>query len=161
VLLATEGRHDGLSTTEIIGARSLLQFAGHDTTASLLGSGTVPLLQRAEQARCFRSGEARPDVAVEELLRFEPPAKPMVRTVAESHDRHDHHFDAGAGVFMTILAANRDPRVFPQPEHLDLDRDPNPHLSFGFGHDQRSLPHVHPHRDLIRDRRAPPALQQR
>jgi cytochrome P450 len=134
LLLATEGRDDGLSTTEIIGACSLLLFAGHDTTSSLLGSATVALLEHPDQAERLRSDDVDLDLAVEELLRFEAPAKAMMRTVAEPHDRLGHRFEAGQAVFFTILAANRDPRVFDDPDRLDLGRDPNPHLSFGFGH---------------------------
>jgi cytochrome P450 len=134
LLLATEGRRDGLSTTEIIGACSLLLFAGHDTTSSLLGSATAALLDHPDQAEAMRSGQVDLDRAVEELLRFEAPAKAMMRTVATEHDRHGHHFEVGQSVFFTILAANRDPRVFDQPDRLDLGRHPNPHLAFGFGH---------------------------
>jgi biflaviolin synthase len=58
----------------------------------------------------------------------------MMRTVVESHERHGKPFEAGQAVFMGILAADRDPRVFDDPDRLVLDRDPNPHLTFGFGH---------------------------
>jgi cytochrome P450 len=134
LLLATENRPDGLTTTEIIGACSLLLFAGHDTTSSLLGSATVALLEHPEEADRLRSGRVDLDLAVEELLRFEPPAKAMMRTVAVAHDRGDHRFETGQAVFFAILAANRDPRVFDDPDRLHLGRQPNPHLAFGFGH---------------------------
>jgi cytochrome P450 len=58
----------------------------------------------------------------------------MVRTVAESHERHGKQFVAGQAVFMAILTANRDPRVFAEPNRLALDSHPNPHLTFGHGH---------------------------
>ncbi len=135
LLLAREGAHDGLTTAEILGACSILLFAGHDTTASLLGSGTVALCRDPEARRRFAEVEDDElDTAVEELLRFEPPAKAMMRTVAEPHERHGKVFEQGQAVFMTILAANRDPRVFTGPARLVLDRDPNPHLTFGHGH---------------------------
>jgi cytochrome P450 len=135
LLLAREGLEDGLTTTEILGACSLLLFAGHDTTASLLGSGTVALCRDPDARRRFVELEgAGLDTAVEELLRFEAPAKAMMRTVAEPHERHGKSFEAGQAVFMAILAANRDPRVFDEPDRLRLDRDPNPHLTFGHGH---------------------------
>jgi len=135
LLLAREGLHDGLTTTEILGACSLLLFAGHDTTASLLGSGTVALCRDPDARRRFAELEGPAlDTAVEELLRFEAPAKAMMRTVAEPHERHGKAFDTGQTVFMAILAANRDPRVFDEADRLVLDRDPNPHLTFGHGH---------------------------
>ncbi len=135
LLLAREGQADGLTTTEILGACSLLLFAGHDTTASLLGSGMVALCRDPDARRRFAELEgAALDRAVEELLRFEAPAKAMMRTVAEAHDHDGRAFEAGQAVFMAILAANRDPRVFADADRLVLDRDPNPHLTFGHGH---------------------------
>lgn len=135
LLLAREDADDGLTATEILGACSLLLFAGHDTTASSLGAGSIALCRDPEARSRFAEldGSAL-DTAVEELLRFEPPPKVMMRTVTEPHDRHGKAFETGQAVFMGILAANRDPRVFDDPDRLVLDRDPNPHLTFGFGH---------------------------
>lgn len=48
----------------------------------------------------------------------------MMRTVAESHERHGKEFVTGQAVFMAILTANRDPRVFTEPNRLVLDRHP-------------------------------------
>lgn len=135
LLLAQEGRDDGLITAEIVGACSLLLFAGHDTTASLLGSGAVALCRDRDARRRFAELEgAELDSAVEELLRFEAPAKAMMRKVSETHERDGKRFEAGQAVFMAILAANRDPRVFEDANRLRLDRTPNPHLTFGHGH---------------------------
>ncbi|MEJ7800367.1 MAG: cytochrome P450 [Ilumatobacter sp.] len=134
LLLASEGAEGGLTTPEIIGACSLLLFAGHDTTSSLLGSGLLALLERPDQLAQLRDGTVEVGLAVEELLRFEPPAKAVIRTVIEDHERGGHHLRRGDSVFLTILAANRDPTVFDRPDDLMLDRSPNPHVSFGFGH---------------------------
>ena len=138
LLLAREGADDGLTTTEILGACSLLLFAGHDTTASSLGAGTVALCRdpgaREQFVTASDADGGALDTAVEELLRFEPPAKVMMRTVTERHERHGKELDVGQAVFMGILAANRDPRIFVDADRLVLDRSPNPHLTFGFGH---------------------------
>jgi len=79
LLLADENRPGGLTTTEISGACSLLLFAGHDTTSSLLGSATVALLEHPEQADAMRSVATDVDLAIEEMLRYESPAKAMMR----------------------------------------------------------------------------------
>ncbi len=135
-LLATEDADDGLTTAEILGACSLLLFAGHDTTSSLLGSATVALLDHPDEAERFRAGlDGRSlDVAVEELLRYEASAKAMMRQVTEDHTFGDVEMHAGEAVFLTILAANRDERVFADADRLDLARSVNPHLTFGHGH---------------------------
>lgn len=141
LLLATENRPDGLTTAEMLGACSLMLFAGHDTTSSLLTSATLALLEQPEAAACFRSMMSDPHQdspqihrAIEELARHAAPAKAMMRQVAETHERGGHLLREGDTVFMTILAANRDPRVFHEPDRLMLDRSPNPHLTFGLGH---------------------------
>lgn len=134
LLLETENQPDGLTTTEMLGACSLLLFAGHDTTTSHLGSSLIALMRDRDAASLLRSGEVDAATATEELLRFESPAKAMMRTVAEPHERDGCWFEQGQAVFFTILAANRDPRVFDDPDRLDFRRDPNPHLAFGKGH---------------------------
>ncbi len=135
LLLAREGTDEGLTTAEILGACSLLLFAGHDTTASLLGSAVVALCADDDARRRLAELEGSAlDVAVEELLRFEAPAKAMMRTVAEPHERDGLAFEAGQTVFLAITAANRDPRVLADADRLVLDRRPNPHLTFGHGH---------------------------
>lgn len=135
-LLATEHADDGLNTAEILGACSLLLFAGHDTTSSLLGSAAVALLDHPDEAQRLRAGlDGRAlDVAVEELLRFEASAKAMMRQVTEDHAFGDVEMHAGEAVFLTILSANRDERVFVDADRLDLARSVNPHLTFGHGH---------------------------
>ncbi len=134
LLLANEGTDDGLSSVEILAACSLLLFAGHETTSSLLGSGLLALLDHRRELDRLSEGLVRPERAVEELLRFDPPAKAVVRTVVVDHDRDGCRFASGDQVFMTMIAANRDPRVFVEPDELRPDRGPNPHVSFGFGH---------------------------
>lgn len=135
-LLATEGAADGLNIAEILGACSLLLFAGHDTTSSLLGSATVALLDHPDEVQRLRAGlDGRAlDVAIEELLRYEASAKAMMRQATEDHTFFGVEMHGGEAVFLTILAANRDPRVFADADRLDLARSVNPHLTFGHGH---------------------------
>jgi len=133
-LLEVEGTAGGLSTVEIIGACSLLLFAGHDTTASLLSSSVATLDGEPVAREQLEAEPQRWEAAVEELLRLEPPPKVMLRLVAEPHEREGCRFEQGESVYMAILGANRDPRVFESPGEVRVDRSPNPHLSFGFGH---------------------------
>ena len=133
-----------LDDTEVLGACSLLLFAGHDTTTSLLSSAVLALIAHPdERARLVRmtdraGHDAAPDLAgrdtaIEELLRFDGTAKAMMRVVAEPLELGGCRMQPGDAVFLAILAANRDPRVFDRPDELVLDRRPNPHLAFGHG----------------------------
>jgi cytochrome P450 len=135
-LLATENQHEGLTTTEILGACSMILFAGHETTSSTLGSATLSLINNRHAATVVGSlphgGESHP--AIEEMLRYEAPAKAMMRRVVDDHEFHGAHLRQDDAVFLMILAANRDPNVFTAPDDIVIDRHPNPHLTFGLGH---------------------------
>ena len=134
ILVSMEDEPGGLSTTEIIGACSLLLFAGHDTTSSFIGSATLALLADDAARELMRADQCPLDTAIEELLRFETSAKAMMRQVKIDHEFAGHQTKAGESVFLTIMSANRDPRVFEKPDTLNLFRQPNPHLAFGHGH---------------------------
>ncbi|MFM7537454.1 MAG: cytochrome P450 [Acidimicrobiales bacterium] len=122
-----------LTDTEVLGACSLLLFAGHDTTASVLSSAAIGLLDHPEQRQRLVEDPGVVDRAVEEFLRWEGAAKVMMRVVAEPTELGGRELAVGDAVFLGILAANRDPRVFDAPDELRLDRAPNPHLAFGHG----------------------------
>jgi cytochrome P450 len=73
-------------------------------------------------------------LAVEEMMRWVSPAIHMARTVTVDTELRGQRLRAGDQVVMLYGAANRDDRVFgPTANELDVDRDPNPHLGFGFG----------------------------
>lgn len=126
---------DELTDSEVLGACSLLLFAGHDTTASQIATATLALLDDAGARDEFVSsdGDALP-VAVEELLRFDGAATAMMRVVAAPTAIGGHEMSVGDAVFLNLLAANRDPRVFDRADELVLSRSPNPHVAFGQGH---------------------------
>jgi cytochrome P450 len=135
-LLATENTTEGLTTVEILGACSMILFAGHETTSSTIGSATISLMNNrnvAEHIAALPIG-ADSHPAIEELLRYEAPAKAMMRRVVEDHEFHGAHLRKDDAVFLMILAANRDPGVFSDPDDIKIDRHPNPHLTFGLGH---------------------------
>jgi cytochrome P450 len=71
--------------------------------------------------------------AVEELLRFDSPVQLTARIASESLEMGGQHIEAGQWVLPLLGAANRDPKVFANPEQLDLTRNPNPHVGFGRG----------------------------
>lgn len=70
---------------------------------------------------------------LDEFLRFEPPVGCLSRTVTRDATLAGQHLEAGDVVLLHFAAANRDPEVFDDPDHLILDRQKNPHLSFGLG----------------------------
>jgi cytochrome P450 len=71
--------------------------------------------------------------ATEEFLRVGGPARALPRKVAVDHERGGEMLRAGQNVYLCVAAANYDPDVFEDPGEVDLLRDPNPHMGFGWG----------------------------
>lgn len=124
---------DGLAAEDLVGACTLLLFAGHETTAGLIANGLTLLLGEPAHCARLRADPSLDATAVEELMRLEGPAKTMVRRVREGFECAGQSLTAGDRVFLCISAANGDPAVFANPEAVDLARRPNPHLGFGWG----------------------------
>ena len=128
---ATEPGDDAhLTDAQMVGACSLLLFGGHETTTSLITTGVHHLMGRPDRIAALHDS---PELAVEELLRYDGPSKIVVRRVREDTVRRGVELRAGQPVFCALMAANRDPSVFDRPDELVLDRDPNRHLGFGWG----------------------------
>ena len=93
----------------------------------------LALLREPEAWRRLCADPSLLPSAIEELLRFDGPVQATVRVALEDVAIDGHVIPAGALVLVSIGAANHDPAVFANPDELDLARDPNPHLAFGFG----------------------------
>lgn len=125
---------DQLSDHDILAMSFLLLLAGHDTTASLLSSGVLALIQHPEQLERLRAHPELLDSAVEELLRYTSPVPcGVARIPREDVEIAGVRIPAGSQVLGMIISANRDEAVFREPDTLDLGRDPNPHIAFAYG----------------------------
>jgi cytochrome P450 len=132
VLLAREG-DDVLSREELVATATLVLFAGHETTTNLIANAVLALLRAPGEAKRLRAEPGLMPNAVEEFIRFDGPAKATMRLVGHDHEFAGAPLRRGDRVFLMNCAGNRDPAVFPDPDVLDVGRQPNPHLGFGFG----------------------------
>jgi biflaviolin synthase len=133
LLGAAVGRQE-ITLEEAVGLAVLLQIGGEAVTNNS-GQMFYLLLTRPDLAERLRAEpEIRPK-AIDELLRHIPHrnAVGLSRIALEDVEIRGHLIRAGDAVYVSYLAANRDPEVFPDPETIDLTRSPNPHVSFGFG----------------------------
>jgi cytochrome P450 PksS len=133
-LVRAEEAGDSLSEHELMAMIFLLLVAGHETTVNLIGNGTLALLEHPEQTRRLRDDPGLIRSAVEELLRYASPAE----TATERYAREPVTLGGvtipqGSMVYPVLASANRDERQFPNPDALDLAREPNRHLAFGLG----------------------------
>jgi cytochrome P450 len=132
-LLASEVGGQRLTEEELLGFCILLLVAGNITTTNLLGNAMVCFEEHpAALARLQQDPELVPS-ALEEVLRFRPPAKMLVRVAATDTTLADHLITQGHLVVAWIGSANRDAARFADPERFDVQREPNPHVTFGHG----------------------------
>jgi len=133
LLAELDGRR--LSDEEFLLFFMLLVDAGGDTTRNLVGTGTFELMRRDGAWEWLAADpQNRLPAAREELLRYVSPVIYMRRTLNNDYKLQDTVMRAGDKVVMYYGAANRDPRVFSDPENLDLSRSAQRHLAFGGGH---------------------------
>lgn len=137
VLVSAEIDGRKLTESEIRGAVALLIAAGYETTSDTITNALVLLGSRPElrselQRQIREEGAIRPP-ALEELIRYGCPVQGMARTTTKDVEVGGHTIPAGSPVAIMFGSANRDPEAFENPEEVDLERSPNPHMTFGWG----------------------------
>jgi cytochrome P450 len=132
-MIEAQEERDALTDAELLATSNLLLLAGHETTTNLIGNGTLALLREPDAWRRLCAEPALLPSAIEELLRFDGPVQATLRVVLEDVEIDGHAIPEGSLVLVSIGSANHDPDTFEDPDQLDLARDPNPHLAFGFG----------------------------
>ncbi len=140
---ATDG--SALTAQELVNMPFYLFLAGQDTTVGTLGNAILGLLTHPELVALLRAEPDRWPAAVEELMRWDTSAlRGWRRFASEDIAVGDVTIPAGDCVNLSIAAAHRDPRHYPDPDTIDLDRTDRAHLGFGRG------PHACPGSELAR-----------
>lgn len=120
-----------LNDADIISFLFLIVVAGNETTAKLLANAWYWAWRNpGERAKLFAE-PGRIESWIDETLRFDGSSQMLARTVTEEVELHGVRIPAGGRALLLIGAANRDPRVFPEPDRYDLDRDTSEMVSFG------------------------------
>ena len=137
VTALVEARVDGgrLTEAEIVSTIIVLLNAGHEATVNTLGNGIRALLRHPEEWDRLVAGEVTPALALEELIRWDPPLQLFERWVLEDGvEIAGRPVPKGQKLALLFGSANRDPRVFPDPECLDIERgNAAEHIGFGGG----------------------------
>ena len=118
---------------EIASESLLLLNGGSDTTRHVIAGGCLALMENPDQFELLKREPERLPTAIEEMVRWVSPLLNMRRTATEDVEIQGQTIKAGQQVLMMYAAANRDERVFENPQRFDITRHPNPHLSFGIG----------------------------
>lgn len=123
---------DILAPTELAPFFILLAVAGNDTTRTAISHGMNLLSENPDQKALWQKDiDGMTQKAVEEIVRVASPVTFMRRTLTRAVEISGEKLAEGERVVLFYGAANRDPRVFANPEVFDVGRDPNPHVGFG------------------------------
>lgn len=123
-----------LSQEELDSMIFQLLVAGQEPVTNQITTALIALLRHPDQLARLRDDPGLLPRAVEELLRYDSAFELTTwRFFDQDSDLYGTRIPAGDSVIVSLCAANRDPRRFEDPDTLDLDRSPNPHLAFGHG----------------------------
>ena len=122
-----------LTRGEILTYVNVIAGAGNETTTRLIGWAGKVLAEHPDQRRELVDDPSLIPNAIEELLRYEPPAPHVGRCVARDVEHHGQVVPAGSAMLFLVGAANRDDRRFPDGERFDIHREISQHLTFGYG----------------------------
>lgn len=111
----------------------ILMVAGNETTRNLLSGGVNVLAENPQWWDHMRENPNKIRVVVEEMVRWVTPVISMRRTATRDVEMHGKTIAAGDKVVMWFCSANRDERVFDDPDTFIGTRFPNEHLGFGWG----------------------------
>jgi cytochrome P450 len=120
-------RHEALTYISVIAG------AGNETTTRLIGWAGKTLCDHPDQRRELVEDPALIPNAIEELLRYEPPAPHVGRYVTRDVELYGRTVPEGSAMLMVVGAANRDDRRFPNGDAFDIHRTIGQHLAFGYG----------------------------
>jgi len=132
-MLAPDEHGDALSTAEAVANAVLLVTAGFETTMSMITLAVWSLLTHPEQLGALRADPSLAAGAVEETLRFEPAALSTTRSTPHDLEVAGTTIPAGSNILCSVVAGNRDPRRYDEPDRFDITRTDVRPLTFGAG----------------------------
>ncbi|MFF5979505.1 cytochrome P450 [Streptomyces olindensis] len=125
---------DLLSDAELIAIGQILLVAGHESTANMIGKTTVMLLADRTRWERLLADPSLVRPAIEEMMRMDTNAGfGALRHVDQDAEIAGTTVPRGTTLVCGLAAANRDETVFPNPDEMDFERSPNPHMAFGAG----------------------------
>jgi cytochrome P450 len=127
-------QHADLSREDLVATTGLLLFAGFETTVNLISNGLLKAFENPHTVAPLAQSPEYAEGFVEEVLRLDPPVQYTIRWPKERLELAGVSLPKGMPVMLMLAAANRDPRVFKDPEKFDPTRsNAREHLAFSAG----------------------------
>lgn len=133
MLLRADDQGDTLTDLELVANAVLFVTAGFETTMGLITQAVLALLDHPDQLALLRADPALVRNAVDEVLRYEPPAISSTRSTPVDIEVDGVVVPAGSNILVSVLAGNRDPRRYERPDEFLVTRDDIRPLTFGGG----------------------------
>jgi cytochrome P450 len=128
------GARRKLSRDEVLTYVTVIAGAGNETTTRLIGWAGKVLADHPDQRRQLVEDRSLVPAAIEELLRYEPPAPHVARYVNRDVELHGQVVPEGSVMLALVGSANRDDRRYPDGDSFDIHREAGgAHLTFGYG----------------------------
>lgn len=131
ILVHAELDGERLDDDTILAESLLILIGGDETTRHVITGGFYQLMQHPEQRRMLAAHPEKIPVAIEEMLRWVTPIRNMARTATRDVELRGQRIRRGQKLLLLYPSANRDERVFRDPQRFDVERTPNDHLAFG------------------------------
>ena len=133
VLTQVEIEGEQLSSFELELFFLLLTVAGNETTRNLISGAMAAFFENPDQWELLRNDRSLLPDAVEEMLRYVTPVMNFRRQTTSAVELGGQQIEADTKVVFFHISANRDEKVFANPQKFDITRNPNPHMAFGGG----------------------------
>src|SRR5712692_1059805 len=130
--LSAEVDGDRFTEDEIVANLIVTMVGGQETTTNLIGNGMLTLLRNPQEMQRLREDLSLIPSAVEEMLRYESPSQHTARLAPEDVEMGGKKIRKRQAVIAVMGAANRDPERFPDPDRLNITRQDNRHVAFGW-----------------------------
>jgi cytochrome P450 family 142 subfamily A polypeptide 1 len=131
ILVHAELDGERLDDDTIVAESLLILIGGDETTRHVITGGMYQLLQHPAQRQLLAAHPEKIPTAVEEMLRWVTPIRNMARTATRDVTLRGQRIRKGQKLLLLYPSANRDERVFRDPQRFDVERTPNEHVAFG------------------------------
>lgn len=125
--------NDGIETDSIVNQCVSILFGAHETTTGLISNAILLLLDHKDQLAILQKDPLLVDAMIEEVLRYDPPAKITARVCLDNIVIGNTSFSKDEKIIVYINAANRDTEIFEYADEFRIERKGNRNISFGYG----------------------------
>lgn len=132
-MVQAEVNGERLTHLEVLANCNMMATAGGGTSRSAISLSLMHLKRFPDQLEKLKAEPRLVDLAAEEFLRFDAPTQRGIRTAREDFEIGGRSIRKGQILHLMIGAANRDPEQFPDPDRLQIAREPNRHVTLGHG----------------------------